>query len=243
MLRTGPLFTLLIVLLSASSYAGTPLKPYKGIYHTTYDMGFTIDVKAERTLKQDDDGNWTLDFRAEKWFAKISQTSKFQLSDSGLIQPLLYRRYQQVFGEEKDKSVSFDWSKMRVTNNIAEKPWKMSVEEGTQDLLSYQLKLRYDLLNNPEQTEFRYQVADGGKIKHYLFRVVGKEILDTPMGKLNTVKVESLRRSKKDVEHLIWMASDWDNLLLRVEPVRKKHKEKPVVLLEARLDGQKVTGL
>lgn len=232
-----------ILLFSVQSHADPLIKPYSGTYHTTYDMGFTIDVEADRTLKQQDDGSWILDFKAEKWFAEIRQTSRFSLTEDGQIQPLHYRRYQRVFGEEKDKSVSFDWQNMRVTNNVDDKPWKMSLSPGYQDLLSYQLKLRYDLLKSPEQTEFHYKVADGGKIKNFLFRVLGHEVLETRMGPLNAVKVESLRHSKRDVEHLIWMATDWDNLLLRVEPVRKKDKENPVILLKATLNGQPVKGL
>ncbi|MFG1490851.1 DUF3108 domain-containing protein, partial [Oceanospirillum sp. HFRX-1_2] len=131
----------------------------------------------------------------------------------------------------------------RVTDDIDNKPWKMDIPVNAQDLLSYQLKLRYDLMQNPEQKKFQYPVADGGKIKYFTFRVVGEEILKTPMGRLNTIKLESLRHSKMDVEHIVWLAKDWDNLLVRIEPVRNRDDEEPVVLVKATLAGKKVKGL
>lgn len=241
MLKTGLALLLLLSALSPA-HAELPLKPYEGYYHTTYDLGFTVDIEGKRSLKRDKNGNWILDFRAKNWFAKMSQTSTFRLEGDNQLKPEHYRRYQKVFGKSKDRSIIFHWDQMRVTNDIDDKPWKMKIPHNALDLLSYQLKLRYDLMLNPEQKEFRYQVADGGKIKNFLFRVIGKEVLKTSMGKLNTLKLESIRHSKGDVEHLIWVATDWDNLLLRVEPVRKKHKEKPVTLERATLDGKKVKG-
>lgn len=225
------------------SAALPPLKPYQATYHTTYDLGFSIEVEAKRTLSQKADGQWVLDFQAKNWFARIQQTSSFFLENNTTLKPLLYRRYQKVFGKAEEQKVIFHWDQQQVTNNIDNKPWKMKIPQNAQDLLSYQLKLRYDLMEHPEKKQFQYPVADGGKIKYFTFRVIGEELLTTPMGKMKTIKLESLRHSKRDVEHHVWLAKDWDNLLVRVEPVRRKDKEKPVVMVKATLAGQRVTGL
>lgn len=223
--------------------ASLSLKPFEAVYRTTYQLGVSIDVKAQRSLSQKADGVWVLDFRAKNWFAKIQQTSTFNWFSDNDLKPLLYRRYQSVFGNSKEQRVIFHWETMQVTNDIDNQPWLMSIASGTQDLLSYQLKLRYDLLAHPEQKQFVYEVADGGKVKTFTFRVVGEERIETPMGTLNSIKVESLRHSEKDVEHLIWLAKDWDNMLLRVEAVRKRDQEAPVVLQSATLGGIQIKGL
>lgn len=233
---------LISALIAAPSFASSLLKPYQAIYKTSYDLGFSIDVRAERTLKQEKNGQWVLNFQAKNWFARIQQTSTFLFDSQAELKPLLYRRYHKIFGKSEEQRVIFHWEQHKVTNDIDNQPWKMEIPTGAQDLLSYQLKLRYDLMRYPEKTQFQYPVADGGKIKFFTFRVLGKEVLQTPMGKLNTLKLESLRHSKMDVEHLIWLASEWDNLLVRVEPVRRKEKEKPVILIKATLDGEKVKG-
>lgn len=229
-------------LTSVPGYALPPLKPYQATYKTSYDMGFTLNIEAERTLRQNKQGLWILNFEAENWFARVQQTSHFKTSQKSGLQPQLYRYYKKVFGKSEEQKVIFHWDQKKVTNDIDNKPWKMDIPSDTQDLLSYQLKLRYDVLQNPQQKEFNYKVADGGKIKEYTFRVTGEKILKTPMGKLNAIRMESLRDSKETVNHLIWLAKDWDNLVLRIDPVRRKDKEKPVILVKAKLNGQQVKG-
>lgn len=223
--------------------ASLSLTPFEAVYHTTYHLGVSIDVKAQRSLSQKADGVWVLDFQAKNWFAKIQQTSTFNWLSDNDLKPLLYRRYQSVFGNSKEQRVIFHWETMQVTNDIDNQPWLMSIASGTQDLLSYQLKLRYDLLANPEQKQFLYEVADGGKIKIFTFRVVGEEQISTPMGVFNSIRLESIRHSEKDVEHLIWLAKDWDNMLLRVEAVRRRDQEAPIVLQSATLGGIQIKGL
>jgi hypothetical protein len=228
-------------LLAVPSYA-LPLKPFSATYKTSYDLGFSIDIEAERTLKQSRNGQWILDFRAKNWFARIQQTSTFFITSTSEFKPLLYRRYQKVFGKSKEQNVIFHWDRQQVTNDIDNKPWKMDIPLDAQDLLSYQLKLRYDLMQHPKQKQFQYPVADGGRIKNFTFRVIGEEVIETPMGRLNTFKLESLRHSEMDVEHLVWLAKDWDNLLVRISPVLRKDKEEPVFLVKATLAGKKVEG-
>ncbi|OPX55907.1 Protein of unknown function [Oceanospirillum multiglobuliferum] len=223
----------------ASSLA---LSPFEAVYRTTYNLGVSIDVKAQRSLSQKPDGTWVLDFHAKNWFAKIQQTSTFNWGEDNHLMPLLYRRYQSVFGNSKEQRVIFHWDNMQVTNDIDNKPWLMNILPGTQDLLSYQLKLRYDLQASPEQKDFVYEVADGGKVKTFTFRVIGEETINTPMGQLNSIKIESLRHSEKDVEHLIWLAKDWDNMLVRVEAVRKRDEEEPIVLHSATVNGIQMKG-
>ncbi|MAC47559.1 DUF3108 domain-containing protein [Oceanospirillum beijerinckii] len=239
-----PLITLLILISTMpSAYAELSLKPFVGYYHTSYDLGLTtLDVEGKRSLQQQSDGSWVLDFRAKNWFARLSQTSTFLIDDEQQLKPQHYRRYQKVFGKVKDRSIYFHWDQLKVTNDIDGKPWKMDIPADALDLISYQLKLRYDLITHPQQKEFHYRVADGGKVKDLIFRVIGPEVLKTPMGKLNTTKLESIRHKQRDVQHLIWVATDWDNLLLRVEPVRRKDKEKPIFLDRATLDGKEVKG-
>ena len=223
------------------SYALPPLKPFQATYQTSYNLGFTINIEAVRTLSRQQNGILVLDFQAKNWFARVRQTSYFKLHSADGMRPERYRFYKKVFGKSEEQQVIFHWDQYKVTNDIDNKPWKMNIQPNTQDLLSYQLKLRYDLKQNPNQKEFLYQIADGGKIKTYTFRVAGEEILKTPMGNLNAVRIESLRHSRTEVGHLIWLARDWDNLVLRIESIRSDD-ENPVILTKATLDGITVKG-
>ena len=66
--------------------------------------------------------------------------------------------------------------------------------------------------------EVRYAVADGGKTKYYLLKVVGNEQIDTILGPLQTTIVE---RSRKDKTRLtrIWCADLFNFLPVRLEHI------------------------
>lgn len=237
------LFALTFVLLVNPSYA-LALKPFETTYKTSYELGFTLNIEAKRTLKKMSNGDWLLDFRAKNWFARVQQTSTLTLVPDSLPQPLSYHYYRSIFGKTEEEKITFNWEKGETYNQLNADTWQMLVPQETQDLLSFQLTLRYDLLKNPEQKHFSYPVIDKKKIKTLDFRVVGEEVLQTPMGQLNAIKVESMHHSDREaVNHLIWLAKDWDNLVLRVDPVRRKHKQEPVYLIKGSLNGQKIQGL
>jgi hypothetical protein len=67
--------------------------------------------------------------------------------------------------------------------------------------------------------ETRYAVADGGKVKTYLLRVIGHERIETVLGDLDTVVVERRREGHGRVT-LVWCAPT-----LRYLPVRVEQRE------------------
>ena len=68
-----------------------------------------------------------------------------------------------------------------------------------------------------------YMVADGGKTKNYNFEMIGEEIINTPLGKLETIKLvrfkpNSLRKST------LWCAKKLEFLPIKVEKIGKDGK-------------------
>lgn len=237
------ILVLTLGLVAIPSHAIT-LKPFEATYKTSYEKGFKLNIEAKRTLKKTSNGEWVLDFYAENWFAKVQQTSRLVVTPDQKIQPIFYRFYRSIFGKSQEEKLTFHWDKNETHTTLKSNEWTMSVPEDTQDLLSFQLRLRYDLLENPEQTLFTYPVVDEDRIKLLNFRIIGEEVIDTPMGKLNAIKIESMHHSDVDaVNHLIWAAKDWDNLVLRIDPVRRKHKQEPVILIKGSLNGKTIRGL
>lgn len=236
------ILVLTLGLLAMQTHAVT-LKPFEATYKTSYEKGFKLNVEAQRTLKKNSDGQWVLDFHAKNWFAEVQQTSILTLTPDNLPQPLFYRYYRSIFGQSEEEKITFNWEKNETSTTLNNKSWEMLVSNEAQDLLSFQLTLRYDLLKNPEQKLFSYPVIDQDKIKILNFRVVGEEVIQTPMGRLNAIKIESMHHSDVEaVNHLIWAAKDWDNLVLRIDPVRRKHKQEPVILIKGSLNGTSIRG-
>jgi hypothetical protein len=65
-------------------------------------------------------------------------------------------------------------------------------------------------------TPTSYTVVDGAKIKTYQLIYLGEEIVDTPIGKFNTMKFSRQRPGKKKTITL-WCAEDLHYLPIKVE--------------------------
>src|SRR5690606_237223 len=180
---------------------------------TSSALGFKITVKHE--LKPLPDGTHQMHFRAESWFASIDEVSTLKIdAEKGQIIPLHYIYKRRIMGRDRDAELTFNWDKRTVTNNVQNTTWRMEIAQHVQDKLSYQLQLQYDLANNKK--DLVYQIADGGRLKEYRFETVGEELLTTPLGKVNTVKVKR-SRDNDDRVTFAWLAKDWDYLLVRLQ--------------------------
>ena len=206
-----------------------------------YEASFRgVPITAVRSLKTLDNGLQELRFSADSWLASIDEFSHFRWDDSGQAVPKNYQYHRKGLGRDRRAVLSFNWAERRVTNNVQNKPWEMDLPDSALDKLSYQIQLRRDLLNG--KPVLRYAVADGGKIKHYLFETAGEEVLETPIGKLHTLKIKRTREKNAKRVTYLWLAKDWDLLVVRISQQEKDGKPYEIILADAKLDGKPVTG-
>ncbi|MCC6206970.1 MAG: DUF3108 domain-containing protein [Gammaproteobacteria bacterium] len=191
---------------------------YKADYH--YNAGILLSAKMERRLSRNTDGSYTLTSKMEAigllarvLSDNIEESSVWSLAD-GRPRPLKYQYSHtgRKKGDERNAVLSFDWKKGIVINRINNDPWTMKVPTGAQDKLLYQYTLMRDL--QAGRDTFSYDIADGGELKNFRFERVGTELITTPLGKLETVKLERLHGSRRD---LIWCAPALDYLPVRIE--------------------------
>lgn len=228
------------VLLAASLLALNPAYSARPQHFTAdYKAQFNeISVTATRSLTTLASGEQLLSFKAETWLATLLESSQFQWSDVDVLVPQKYHYRRSIIGKKREAILNFDWQTHTVVNNVQDKPWSMTIPELAQDKLSYQLQLRSDLLNN--KPTFKYDIADGGRLKTYLFEVIGEELLDTPVGKLQTIKIKKIRAKGKQRTTYIWMAKNWDYLLVKLEQTESDGKSYAIHLLNAQVAGQQV---
>lgn len=161
----------------------------------------------------------------------IHERSRLRIDGTTLI-PLLYR-YQRRGGKRaRFVEVDFDWPRKRVRNTAKGQSWEMSVPPGTLDKFSYLLALMRDL--ELGKTSLRYNVADGGHLKRYDIEIVGREMVETPLGTLEAVKVR--RKNRKSRMTTLWCATRLHHL-----PIKIEHREKDGSTVSLRI--QEVTGL
>ena len=196
----------------------TPIQvlPFKASY-TLKKGGLSIG-HVDRELKQDSNGDYIFESLSKPIgiatvFVKdeIKETSHWRLIENN-FRPESYS-YQRT-GGKKDRHVKlvFDWETKKVTNIINDDAWKMDIPENVQDKLLYQLTIMYDLAE--AGSELSYEVADGGRLKDYSFRVLSHETISTDIGELKTIKI---RRNHKQKTITIWCAVDRNYLPVRIE--------------------------
>ncbi len=209
-------------------------------FSATYKAKYRgISITAKRSLAQLDNGRQLFTFSADSFIADLKETSEFQWNENDHIIPVRYTYERGGLGRDRKAELKFDWQQKKVENNVQNKPWTMPVPDLALDKLSYQLQLRTDLINGKDLSG--YEIADGGKLKVYSFKIIGEEELKTPAGRFDVVKVKRVREQDDERQTIIWFAKNWNYMVVRLQQ-EEDDKSYEIDLVSATLNGKKVKG-
>lgn len=213
--------------------------PVKAKYSAKLEKGVPFRGSATRSLKQRDDGLWEYHFDVDSFIADIRESVVLKWDGRQVI-PISYRySLEGLMISNRSAELDFDWDRMRVRNDVKDQPWYMDVHQGVLDKLGFQLQLRQDL--KAGKTEMVYEIADGGKLKEYEFKVVEETMIDTQNhGRVNALLVEKVREPYKKRETHLWFAPQWDYLLVRMVQIEDDGTRYEINLEEARLPGKRI---
>jgi hypothetical protein len=171
------------------------------------------------SLSRGKDGDYLYESRStpSRWISwllkdKLHELSRGHLDASG-IRPVYYRYQRSGGSRERKAELQFDWEHHSVVNHVDDSVWKMDIPDGTLDRLASQLGVMLALQDN--KTEMSFNIADGGKLREYNFKVVARETLELPAGSFETVKLVKIRRNSKR-ETYIWCAPELSYLPVRI---------------------------
>ncbi|ADZ90770.1 DUF3108 domain-containing protein [Marinomonas mediterranea] len=190
------------------------IPPYSATYSTVWKKGISLKVEGTQTLSKTSDNVWNFKFKASTLIASLHEEVSFTKQDETIV-PLSYFYKSQVLGKKRKATLTFDWDKNTVKNDIKNKPWNMKIEEGTIDKLGVQLQIRNDLRNHKK--DLTYKIADGGHVKHWSFARRGTETIDTKIGRVNAIKVERTDNTSKKKQTYFWFAPSLNYLLVKME--------------------------
>lgn len=215
---------------------GKALQVFDNQYKTRL-YGFNITVTNR--LSHLGDNNYELLFRFDSMLGSISENTQVTWNgDKRQVVPQHYVYKRRGLGKNRDADLRFDWGKKTVTNHVQASQWHMAVVDKVQDKLSYQLQLQQDFLKG-NATRVTYQIADGGHLKNFNFEKIAEEVLDTPLGKVKTIKIKRSREDDERVTHA-WLAPQWNNLLVRLEQI-EKGSSYTIDITKASLNGKAIT--
>ncbi len=131
---------------------------------------------------------------------------------NGRPRPDHYLYHREGDGVNLHLELDFDWDNAKVRIESGESHWSLAIGRNTLDKLVQQLVFLLDLADGANQKS--YQVADGGLLKDYCYRVLGREILAVPHGRYNAIKAGRSKGSRP-AEYTLWLAPE-----LGYRPVR-----------------------
>ena len=170
----------------------------------------------------------------------LEQSSEFSIND-GIIVPHNYN-YLVTGITHESQTVSFNWDAGVALSTEDDESWSLDIETGILDQLSYQAALALEL-DQIRQEDIEFQLVDGDRIETHRYHIMGPERLETPLGYLNTTKLERIREGNSERKTFIWLADDWEYLLARIEQVNPGGLRIELELENALLGGQQVTPL
>lgn len=212
------LLLLFLALIPAGAALAADLKPFNATYSLSR-AGLDL-ANVSLLLRKEGDDRFVYEsettavglaavFRDDR----IVERSDWQAVDHAM-RPLAYAYTHEGSKKNRNVTLNFDWQTGSVVNHARGKVWTMDVPTGTLDKFLVRLALMLDLQDGRE--DLRYDVADGGQLKEYRFLRGGEETIDTPLGRLETVKIASGKFDRK-YGTTFWCSPQYDYLPVRVE--------------------------
>lgn len=147
----------------------------------------------------------------------VVETSLFELT-SKHIRPIRYQRIQSLGDEGKNILLKFDWQKNTLLNSSKGHDWTLDIAAGVLDKALMQIALMLDL--NDSKPTLSYQIADGGKLKNYIFTSLGTEEIDIQGKSYSTVKLARKKDDKPSITYY-WCATELNNLPILLQREKK----------------------
>ncbi len=227
-----------LMMVSITTMADSAITHLDG-FTATYDLynrGIRV-AEMKRNLSQQDDGFYH--FRSESHTVglvslfrddQIIEESTWEL-ENGVIKAVFYKYLHTGRKKQRNVTVDFDWKRNQIINSVNGSSWEMPFKPGTLDKLLYQYLIMLDLESN--KLPLSYIIADGGKEKIYDFELLGEEVIKTPLGDLQTLKITQ-HKLNSDVQTTLWCAKDINYLPVKVEHI--EHDGTTVAIINS-LDG------
>jgi Protein of unknown function (DUF3108) len=127
---------------------------------------------------------------------------------------------------ERIERADFNWSAARATLSDAQGSRELSLQAGTQDLLSVVYQIAF--LMGEQENPATVVVTDGRRFHTAHLQVVGRETVRTDLGPMETIHIRSELKAGWNVQ--LWLAPDFGYLLARLRLRDKRGREAEQVL-------------
>lgn len=207
-------------------------KPFTATYAVTY-RGMRAGNLTFKLSRDPATGRYTYETTADpSMLARIMissaavERSEVEIGPDG-VRPISWHFDDGKSGGAKDGQLRFDWDKKVATGTVEDKPVEIPLAPHTQDRLSIQLEVVTSLLRGQEPGTIT--LIDNNKVKRYRYARKEPAVVETSLGKLDTILYESTREGS-DRQSRFWMVPKMEYLAARAEQIRKGKVETVMVL-------------
>jgi hypothetical protein len=155
----------------------------------------------------------------------VRRESSGLLTGDGL-RPL---RFEEVNSRKPRRAVEFDWSAGQVKLTDGDKIETETLSANTFDPASLPYAFAFAQSNQESMKVF---IADGKRVTDYEYRIIGKEMLKTPLGDMETLHFQKVREpdDKRGLE--FWLSVERHYL-----PVKIRYVEKNGTVVDSTITG------
>ncbi len=211
-------------------------------FEVVYEVGNHLINAGTAQLSLTQDGDlWTYSLNTKPrgiiklaGKGKINETStiRFQEIDGRLmIQPQTYQ-FRQDDERRRAVDATFDWTNNSISHSYRGEQKTETFDAPIIDRLSATLLMMNALRSDFESAKL--QVFDTGRLKAVAFENIGPEQLNTPLGKIDTVRVSNQNADGGSRQTITWFAPSLDFV-----PVKIEHRKRGELV--ARLNLLKLT--
>ncbi|MCC5856528.1 MAG: DUF3108 domain-containing protein [Ectothiorhodospiraceae bacterium] len=148
---------------------------------------------------------------------RIEEWTRFRLEEGRIVPAEYYYRQRARGGNDAYARLFFRPDTGRVSSR-GDARWETHVDGETMDELLSQLRLMLAVRAGETEMEFSVVESDGD-LDSYSFQVVGQELVETPAGRFEAIKVERVGGSSRRSTRM-WFAVEYDYIPLVVEHER-----------------------
>ena len=135
--------------------------------------------------------------------------TRIKMHSSGAVTPAGLRPEQFDYGRlddaSKNVSAAFDWRTGQVRLTFDGRSETLLLPHDTQDRVS--LMYQFMFLPAEKLSGLDFHMTNGKKIEPYRYHLAGAELIDTPLGKLNTLRLVK-QREPDDNAVEVWLAPE-----------------------------------
>jgi Protein of unknown function (DUF3108) len=179
------------------------MHPYTARYQVSSD-GDEIGYSNRELSNSENIWQLSTDASVSKYFLKMTsrELSRFALINNKLTTLEFDSKTKISFKKERHMNQVFNWHTGIEVGNKDKKRWQMNHSKAAFDRVSHLIQMRADLLAG--KTVLTYNVSYKGKLHNYSYQHQGNEIIDSKIGKLDTIKF-SREKSNGDI-FIVWMS-------------------------------------